>query len=454
MRMMIPRILLALVGLTIASTAHAAISSDSTFNSMPTKTVGAPAYSVGDVREFWAWDLSVMPPGARRVEATAIAVGPNSYVFVDKASWDSGVIDSRFAMDLYTRLESHGLPSAIDPSSGIMPLQQRIFGNLPGVVNPDRRVVILLLDMGEFNGHRFDGYFNPFDQMKQAEAQTHGQNSNEQNIIYLDINPNGPNSSHNIASIITHELQHLLSHHKLPNFQQDSWLSETSAEAAMMYSGYFTDQRAIDGFSMATWNVPLVTTSYVNYGVSAAFAAFLIDKLGGYGGFDYMMYIALPSREAVERAHYVRTGRNTSFDAIFSEFITYLYLASNTNEFLPKTWTHLNHDGYWIPPIERASTINQIPFEFTGSIRPYSFAVFELERELPPLSSITVEILPGSGSPLPGIVPRDPLPNSNNCKDDVQVLWKPLPNAIAVYAVGCKYGDKRDQLRYKLSIRD
>lgn len=423
----------------------------------PTATSNSPyfpeaRYNVGDTAEFWAWDLTVMPPGFRRVEARAISVGPNSYVFVEKESWNSGAIDFRFAADLHSRLELQGLPSALEPDKGILPLQQSIFGPLPDVINQDPRVVILLLNMGEFNGHRFDGYFNAFDQMSEAEAQTYQQHSNEVNMIYLDINPNGANDTHQVASIITHELQHLLNHHRIPDFHQSPWLSESSAEAAMMFSGYFTDQPAVERYAQRTWEIPLVTSTYVHYGVSAVFSAFLVDKLGGYGAFDYMMYIALPSREAVERAHYVRTGRNTSFDAIFSEFITYVYVASNTHESLPHTWQHLTNDGYRIPNLTNAATIRNLPFSYSGNLRPYSFAVFELGRALPPGAQVQVQILP------PVEQPEAPSSEENdiikNCKDDVQVLWKPLPNAIAVYSVGCKFGDNRDQLRYKLTIRD
>ncbi len=427
-----------------------------------------PRYAVGDLEEFWAWDLTVMPPGFRRVEARATSVGQSSYVFVENAAWESGAIDFGFASDLYNRLEQQGLPSSLNPEKGILPLQQSIFGPLPDRINTDPRVVILLLGLGEFNGHRFGGYFNPFDQMTEPEAQNYQQHSNEVNVIYLGINLDGANDTHQVASIITHELQHLLSHNRIPNFHQAPWLSEASAEAAMMFSGYFTDQKAVERYAEKTWGIPLVTSAYVHYGASALFAAFLVDKLGGYGAFDDMMHAAIPSREAVEYAHYVRTGRNTSFDAIFSEFITYVYVNSNTHQSLPNTWQHSINDGYRIPNLTKVATIRTLPFNYSGSLRPYSFAVFELERALPPNARVSVEILAPSPplAELPPTVLSAELPLTEippevadesilkDCKDDVQILWKPLPNAIAVYSIGCKFGDNRSQLRYKLTIRD
>lgn len=408
-----------------------------------------PRYQVGDRTEFWTWDLTVMPPGFNRTEAQALAVGDNSYVFVAQAVLDRNGVDINFVNDLFARLEIAGLAHSLHPALGIVPQAQLIFGPLPAEINPDPRVVILLSDMGEYNGFRFDGYFNIFDQMTEAEAVEHGQHSNEVNIIYLDIDPAGNNDAHTTASIISHELQHLLSHHRRSDgYSQEAWLSESSAEAAMMFAGYFTDQRAIDRFATRSWDIPLVSRTYVNYGVSALFAAFLVDKLGQFGAFDYMMYLSLPSREAVERAVYNHSGRNTSFDAIFSDFISYLYRSSVNGEFLPRSWDagRSPDQAFIVPEFTKADTISQLPYDYEGTLRPYSFALFQLARPLGPGSRVEVTVQPDNS--LEGVDTID------DCNSSAQVLWKPIADAIAVYAIGCNSSDNPGQLRYKLSIRD
>ena len=79
-----------------------------------------------------------------------------------------------------------------------------------------------------------------------------------------------------------------------------------------------------------------------------------------------------------------------------------------------------------------------------GEIFPYSFALYELKEDLPANASIKLEIV-STGANTSSEAP--------NCNDNLDLLWKPLPGAIAIYGVGCRYGDKRDLLKYRLSIQ-
>ena len=390
-----------------------------------------------------------MPPGFKRVEASAAAIGERSYIFVDKNLLGNDVSFAQTA-ELFGRLEGQGLPSSMHPELGIIPLAERIFAPLPTVADPDPRVVVLITDLGTFEGHSFDGFFNVFDQYPEDYAwEQFAQHSNEKNVLYIHVGKGTKSFDvHHTASIISHELQHLLAQHARGlhggNPPQESWLSEAQAEAAMLLAGYYTDQSALDRYAKRTYKVPLVSQTYVDYGVSILFAAFLIDRVGGYGGFDRIARMPEVGRAAVEKAFEIALGVPSSFDAIFGEFISYAFRASNTEEKLPASWSHSGGGGLKVPPLERAGTVGALPYIVDGELFPYSFALYELQEDLPPDASIRLEIL-STGANTNSDVP--------NCNDNLDLLWKPLPGAIAIYGVGCRYGDKRDLLKYRLSIQ-
>jgi hypothetical protein len=88
-------------------------------------------------------------------------------------------------------------------------------------------------------------------------------------------------------------------------------------------------------------------------------------------------------------------------------------------------------------PITPAARAEAFPFVFTGKIRTYSFAVIELSEELPP--NVNIEVT------------RSDTPSASDpCKESLNLLWKPLPGAIAIYAVGCESETLMD---YRVEIR-
>lgn len=403
-------------------------------------------YAFGNTETFWAWDLRVMPPAFKRVEATAVATGISSYVFIDNALLQIPLLMPE-ALALFRRLELEGSPASLHPELAIIPLTERVFAPLPTVMNPDPRVTILLTDLGNFQGHGFDGFFNAFDQMSEAEAWSkYEQHSNERNILYVHVGPDF--SATQAATIVAHELHHLVAHHaRGPGGgepPQETWLSETAAEAAMLFNGFYADQAAINRFVQRSASVPLVNHSYVDYGITMLFAAFLIDRTGGYGSFDRLIRMPETGRAAVEKAFEIASGLPSTFDAIYSEFISYVFRASNTEELLPNSWSHNGGLGLKVPPIARAGVVKSFPYVAEGEIYPYSFAIYELSQGLPANVTVKLEIVSSDGSHANAGPPT--------CNDQLELMWKPLPGAIAIYGVGCRYGDKRDLMKYRLSI--
>lgn len=405
-------------------------------------------YRIGDKKEFWVWDLTVMPPAFRKTEATVRAVGPRSYIFVETALWEKN-IQPGFVARLQHRLEEAAPAGAVEPGYGIIPLQEKIFAPLPKKIRDDERLIVLFADLGKYKDHEFDGFFNAFDQITEENAWNNfQQHSNEANIIYINGLRGGDEDY--TTGVIAHELQHLLGHNLVPEgTEQDAWLSETIAEGAMLLTGYFTDQGHVGRYAENTAKYPLVSQSYVQYGPQLLFSSFLIDSVKKSGeGLSFLSRLEKKGRDAVEFMFRVKTETPFSFDAIFSNFLSYIFEFSGEKALLPSSWAR-NSSGIVIPEIKPYARIEQFPAVLEGAIFPYSFAAIDLARELPPTAVVTVD-------PIPTVVdaPVDQ-PPPQNCGNSSSTLWKPVsPKRIAVYAVGCEHKGAKDLVQFRLRIFD
>lgn len=404
-------------------------------------------YRLGDRKEFWVWDLRVMPPAFRRTEATVRAVGPRSYIFVENALWETNITPD-FVARLHHRLEREAPRGALK-QTGIIPLEEEIFAPLPKKIRNDERLIVLFADLGQYKEHQFDGFFNAFDQMKEETAwKEYEQHSNEANIIYI----NGLRGTEEYTTgVIAHELQHLLAHHATEDsasFDQDPWLSETLAEGAMLVTGYYTDQGHVNRFAQNPGVQPLVSQSYVHYGPQLLFASYLVDSVRSDGSaLGFLTRLKKRGREAIEFLFRSKTNFPLNFDAIFSNFLTYVFQASGTQEKLPSAWTHHGSNGILVPQIRPVARIERFPAELRQSVLPYSFVSIDLAQEIPSSAVVEVEVLP-RGVDTPVDQPVEP-----NCANTASVLWKPMgPKRIAVYAVGCEYRGPKDVVDFRLSI--
>jgi hypothetical protein len=223
-------------------------------------TVVDAAPDLNSSRDFWVWDLRVMPPASRKATATLRSVGTRSLIYVEDSLWQKN-ISPAFVNRLKDQLEYAVPAGALYPGMGIVSLEERLFGTLPRKVGADERLIVLFANLGQYKDIAFDGFFNPYDQMSEREAfSQHKQHSNESNIIYI----NGFRKTEEYTTgVIAHELQHLLAS---GSGERESWLSETLGEGAMLVTGFFGDQDHVDRFATATGKSPLVSPRYVQYG--------------------------------------------------------------------------------------------------------------------------------------------------------------------------------------------
>ena len=241
---------------------------------------GAPVHTpapvaVGQQRTFWAWDFSVMPPGFRQVKSTCRAVGGRGLVFVEDSEWGTHVTDADLAT-VTSRFETSTPAGSLDSTHGIAQVVFDTFAPPPTSLDNDSHVILLFTAMASFNNTSFDGYFNAFDTLTEAEAETQHQHSNEAKILYLNTRGSGASSDY-MLGVVAHELTHLVSHQF--DDAEVSWLDESLGEAAMVACGYNTDLKHLASFCQKP-ETPLITTGYVSYGACFLFGTYLLEQLG------------------------------------------------------------------------------------------------------------------------------------------------------------------------------
>lgn len=389
-------------------------------------------------RAFWVWNLNVMPPTFRRATATLRAAGDRSLIYVEDKFYGRE-ITAHFVLQLNEQLESKAPSSAFLPGLGIVSLEEQLFGALPRKVSPDDdRLIVLFADLGQFHDTKFDGFFNPYDQLSDQRAiEDYRQRSNEANILYINgFRQTGAYTT----GVIAHELHHLLSHH---GPDREAWLSETLAEGAMLLTGFFTDQLRVEQYVANPGSVPLVTPSYVQYGPQLLFASFLIDSipLSRGSALTLLRNIHKGGRDAIEELFLKNTNVPLSFDAIFSNFVSYVFTQSDTNASLPAAWDH--RPGLRVPRVASYFTYQVGSGELNGELAPYSFVAIDLAQELSPSAVIQVRRVSPTNA------------TAGDCARNASVLWKPISRTrIAVYAVGCDPSEKSENVQFRLKILD
>jgi len=231
---------------------------------------------VGDSREFWSWDLSQMPPRDVLVPSTCRAKGEHVYVFVADDQWGD-TVDQRAVDAVLAALESSTPAGSIDPGRGILPNVIEVFGSIPDALDGDPRLVVLLVELQDYGGSQFDGYFNPYNQYPDEQTMAeYGYHSNECEMITVNSAIRPP-ASEMTLSIFAHELEHLI--HWGGDPEEVAWVDESCAEAAMVLCGYLTDIAWLEDY-LARPQEPLFASDHVHYGACMLFGSYLYERFG------------------------------------------------------------------------------------------------------------------------------------------------------------------------------
>jgi hypothetical protein len=217
-------------------------------------------------RQFWTWDLSVMPPTDMQVAATCRAETAHAYVYVADEVWGSAM--NQASVDTIANAFEHATPA--DPDRGIYQTDVEMFGEPPDV-DSDPHVVLLYMPIAGYQGYTFDGFFR-------SDDQSPGQTSNLTEMLHLNATGSQKPDSDYMLGVVAHELVHLIAW-KYDPFEE-GWLEESLAESAMVRAGYMTDLAAGQSYAKKTAATPLCVKSYSDYGATFSWGAYTLDRFG------------------------------------------------------------------------------------------------------------------------------------------------------------------------------
>jgi hypothetical protein len=275
----------------------------------------------GDTREFWTWDMSVMPPGQKRVHTTCRSVGEHTNVWVDDSVWERLVTEDDVNI-LERRLERQAPTGATDPRKGIAELNHDYFGKPPVGLDGDPKVNVLLTEFAAFKGTVMDGYFNAFDTLTEKEAQEYDQHSNESEVIYLNSASRRISSDY-MQGVLAHEYSHLLQYPH--DGDEESWLGETLGEVAMKVNGYHTDMGHVARHQTRP-DRPLVSQTYVDYGACMLFGTYLTEQYGQ----GFIQDLTANPENGIESINSTLAGlgQDKNFDGIYKDWVVANYADS------------------------------------------------------------------------------------------------------------------------------
>jgi len=322
----------------------------------------ASVYKVGDRKEFWAWNLTVMPPEDIKLQATCRGVGENVYVFVSDDVWDVNV----FRQDIEKIITAfdHSTPEAsIDKDKGIYEILTETFGRPPDVDN-DQRIYFLISQLGEYRGHHFDGYFRFFDELE-------GKHSNHTEILYLDCDD--PSDDYYLG-IIAHEFQHLI--HWQYDRNEAGWISESLSEVAMILCGYYTDKKHVIRYLNNT-DRPLVSKGHhkVSYGACLLWGTYIYESLG----IKFLGNLVREEENGIKGFQNTLKSMNIEddFSTVFGDWLVANYVCSN-----PVNDEKFKYKTILLPITPTIKHFFSLPVYETGKVNGYAadYLKFSIER--------------------------------------------------------------------------
>ena len=267
-----------------------------------------PVYQVGDVREFFAFD--VRNRDQYSLNASCQAVSDKAYIFVEEGKTVS-----------FERIES--LLNAFDRIYDAITDQ---FGPSPDSIDNDPRIYLLLLDIIadiQVDGASVMGYFNPINQYRNVEIPNWiGYRSNEIEMLYIEHTSLSriPDVS---ESITAHEFTHLVQWGLDP--EESTWIDEGIAVYAESVLGYDTIGR-VSAFednpetSLLNWSGLMA-----DYGAAYLFFAYISERFGGANSITTIMKNEARGILGIEQA-LASKGTPISFRSLFSDWCVANYL--------------------------------------------------------------------------------------------------------------------------------
>jgi len=256
-----------------ATTSSAAGSSGDDTTSIPTTAGSTTAESTtGDLPDYgdspcWGKPQSTLVYDGKThqvvpVAATCRAEGERTFVMVADSLWEDGTVDQAAVNGFMHRYELFTPETSIDPGSGVIVNDEAVFGSLAPANLPGGKVSVFVIDS---NGGG-DGYLCGWCDYSQ---------------LHLDGTVLAPLDGDDALSISAHESYHLI--HRARDADEEVWIDESLAQAAMTANGFFTDDEWLDDFRLAPdqdWGPGGVDFGTFNYGAGLLWGTFLYERGG------------------------------------------------------------------------------------------------------------------------------------------------------------------------------
>ncbi len=223
-------------------------------------------------RDFWCWNLSVMPPGDDLIPSTLQGETENVLIYVSDKAWQDGLVTEAQVSNIK---EAVGYKTPANPDEGIYSINTSVFGNPPDI-DRNEKIVILYTDLKGYGEHKFDGFFSALHEGEELMDY----HSNNCDMIFLDCKNNTPDSDY-LLGVLAHEFQHMIQWKQ--DADEESWLNETLSQAAMVLCGYNSDLSAgINYLKNKTSTQPVTDSSHGGYayGTGFLFSSYIIDRFG------------------------------------------------------------------------------------------------------------------------------------------------------------------------------
>jgi hypothetical protein len=224
----------------------------------------SPCYGHTATTEVYDLDTHQVHP----VTATCRAEGTRTRFYVSDELWQtqadasSPVLDQPEVDAFMYRYELEGQATSVRPDLGALPTDEFVFGALnPALLTDDKLPIYVVNSSGAG-----DGYLCSWcDEL----------------ALHLDGSTLRSLHADRTLSIAAHESFHAI--HRGYDADEEVWIDESLAEAAMTVNGYFTDQAWLSSFVHDTnqaWGPGLTDAHDFNYGAGLLFGTYLWERGG------------------------------------------------------------------------------------------------------------------------------------------------------------------------------
>lgn len=289
---------------------------------------------------FWAVDFTSSTSSATAyypVNATKVAEGSHCQIFLEQG----GAVSPQAIEALRSEFDNAIYPGLV-----------AAFGSEPNPgIDGDPKLYILLLNVRDgFNptssSSFIAGYFDP---LSEFALTAQNPNSNQKEILFLNINPaTGVDpASISFFETIAHEFQHVIhweqkAHQR--NVLDDTWLDEAMSTVARTYCGYGPDYSQVLTYqhapadSLTGWNNTLE-----DYAVVYMWAQYFKDRVGS-GIFRTMLQNSQTGIDSVSAA-LAAAGYPKDFTGTFRDWAVANYVGNGTTVPVPQNnpaWSYLS----------------------------------------------------------------------------------------------------------------